>query len=379
MTRAFIIRHAEAEGNLYRRGQGHFDGKITPLGQRQIDALAERFKDERIDALYSSDMSRTISTAGAILRYRGLPLITDSRLREIDMGAWEDTCWGNIAYDELEMLYKFNCDPDNWQVRGGESFKRLQRRITDAVLDIAAKHDGETIAVVSHGMAIRSLMCAFLGIPSGEAMTVEHCDNTAVALVNIENGGARIVYRNDNSHLTGNLSAMKKQQWWKSKDGYESDNLRIVPLRVPEESPLYADCYRQAWRAAHGADTGFDHEAHEAAAIKHAAAHPLALMKAYRGGDFAGMIELDTERGKNEDYGWITLCALTEEHRGRGLGIQLVGHAASVYRHMGMKTLRLHVSEENRAALGFYKKYGFCELRRAAGTYGDLILMEKPI
>jgi probable phosphoglycerate mutase len=379
MTKTFIIRHAEAEGNLYRRGQGHFDGKITPLGQRQIDALAERFKDERIDALYSSDMSRTKATAGAILRYRGLPLNTDSRLREIDMGAWEDTCWGNIAESEPEMLHNFNCDPDNWRVCGGESFQRLQRRITDAVLDIASRHNGQTIVIVSHGMAIRSLMCAFLGIPSGEAMSVAHCDNTAVALVNVGDGGAQIIYRGDNSHLTGDLSSMKKQLWWKSKSGYENDNLRIVPLRFPEEIALYADCYRQAWRAAHGAETGFDPAVNEAAALKHAATHPLALMKAYRGSGFAGIIELDTERGKAGGYGWITLCALTGEHRGKGLGIQLIGHAASVYRHMGMKTLRLHVSEKNRAALGFYKKYGFCEIGREAGAHGDLILMEKPI
>ena len=45
MTSIYLIRHAEAEGNLFRRAQGHWNGKITARGKKQIDALAERFKD----------------------------------------------------------------------------------------------------------------------------------------------------------------------------------------------------------------------------------------------------------------------------------------------------------------------------------------------
>ena len=43
MTKIYLIRHAEAEGNLYRRIQGHWDGSITPLVVLEFDALAKRF------------------------------------------------------------------------------------------------------------------------------------------------------------------------------------------------------------------------------------------------------------------------------------------------------------------------------------------------
>ena len=89
MTRVYLIRHAEAEGNYYRRIQGQWDGLITALGRKQIDALAERMKDIPFSAVYSSDLTRTQTTAGAILKYHDLPLHTDPRLREIYMGAWE--------------------------------------------------------------------------------------------------------------------------------------------------------------------------------------------------------------------------------------------------------------------------------------------------
>ena len=53
MTEIFLIRHTQAEGNLYRMMQGHWDGDITPMGSRQIDALAERFRNVPVDAVYS--------------------------------------------------------------------------------------------------------------------------------------------------------------------------------------------------------------------------------------------------------------------------------------------------------------------------------------
>ncbi|MCM1149955.1 MAG: histidine phosphatase family protein, partial [Butyricicoccus sp.] len=41
MTKIYLIRHAEAEGNIYRRAHGWYDGRVSAKGRRQIDALAE--------------------------------------------------------------------------------------------------------------------------------------------------------------------------------------------------------------------------------------------------------------------------------------------------------------------------------------------------
>ena len=90
MTTVYLIRHAEAEGNLYRRCHGHYDSTITDNGYRQIAALAKRFADVPIDAVYSSDLTRTQTTALAITRTHDLPLHLEPRLREIGVGVWED-------------------------------------------------------------------------------------------------------------------------------------------------------------------------------------------------------------------------------------------------------------------------------------------------
>ena len=106
MTLIYMVRHAEAEGNLYRRAHGQYDSSLTPKGLRQLDALAERFRDTAVDALYSSDLRRTMATAAAVARYHpGLELQPDPRLREVDLGTGTVSCELHLPqalfYEEL--------------------------------------------------------------------------------------------------------------------------------------------------------------------------------------------------------------------------------------------------------------------------------------
>ena len=161
----YIIRHAEAEGNLYRRIHGWYDSLITENGYHQIAALEERFRHVPIDAVYSSDLFRTRTTAGAVCRPKGLPLQTRADLRELSMGVWEDRTWGEAAHFQPEHYLRYStCDP-GWKNEGGESRQEGRRRIRAAILDIAARHPGEQVAVVCHGDIIRCLQAEALGVP----------------------------------------------------------------------------------------------------------------------------------------------------------------------------------------------------------------------
>jgi probable phosphoglycerate mutase len=138
MTTIYLIRHAEAEGNLYRRIHGDYDSLVTKRGYLQIAALKKRFEDIKIDAVYSSNLLRTIKTAGAIYLRHNLPLIVSPRLKEVSMGVWEDHPWGEIERYEPEQLEDFNNDPAKWRVEAAEDYTALQNRMTQAILDIAA-------------------------------------------------------------------------------------------------------------------------------------------------------------------------------------------------------------------------------------------------
>ena len=377
MTKVYLIRHAEAEGNYYRRIQGHWDGRITALGMRQIDALAERMKDVHIDALYSSDLSRTKTTAQAILKYHDLELHTDVRLREVCMGVWEGRSWGDVMHDDPVQYSNFSNDPANWQVEGGESWDHLQHRIYDAILDIAARHDGQTIAIVSHGTAIRALMCLLQGVGSSDIHTVRHGDNTCVTLLDVTKDGMEVEYACDNSHLSDELSTFSKQTWWRT--GTDLGNLRFRPLDFETESKFYLRCYEDAWRTSHGDTEGFVPGLYLISAKRWQAENPGAVAVALEDDTPVGIIALDTQRGADEGKGWIGFFYLLPEQRGKRYASQLLGYATTLFTNLGRQAVCLHVSEDNLHAQGFYRHTGFVQVGETVGVGAPLLLMEKDL
>lgn len=217
MTTIYVIRHAEAEGNLYRIVQGQHNSFITPRGHRQIACLAERFKNVHLDALYSSDLRRTVTTAGAITKYHELELRLTPRLREINLGVCEGMSFGDMYRFDPVQMDNFNNDPAQWCAPGAESFAECTVRIVSAVTEIAVKNEGKTVAVVSHGMAIRSLLAYILNVKSRDIPSLPHGDNTAVSKLIYDKGSFTVEYYNDNSHLPPELSTFARQSWWKKR------------------------------------------------------------------------------------------------------------------------------------------------------------------
>ncbi len=381
MTTIYLIRHAEAEGNIYRRIHGQYDGRITPRGYKQIEYLAERFKDVPIDALCTSDLTRTRVTSTAITKYHDLPLNLDPRLREQNMGVWEDLPWGNVYRDDPEEIVYFAVDPAKFEVPESESFETLRTRVAAAITDIAKKNDGKTVAIVSHGMAIRSFISGVLGISSENISQVQHGDNTCVAKFAYENGKFAIDYYNDNSHIPQAISTFASQGWWKNKKATSPDlsNLVFEPMNVEKDAKLYSACYREGWKIAHGSEQGYSDAPYLRDARRVSGIDPRCLMKTYSGDKFAGIVELNPERMADEGVGWVSFCYIVPELRGQDFGVQLLGHAVSYYREKGRENLRLHVSERNKNGISFYEKYAFHEIGGEQGAVCRLKLMEKSL
>ena len=377
MTTIYLIRHAEAEGNLYRRIQGHWNGQVTPRGQKQIDALAERFRNVPIDAVYSSDLQRTKDTAGAILKYHDLQLETTPRLREANLGVWEGRPWGDVEYESPEQMYYFNHDPAKWDIPQCEHFPEVQARMRSVLAEIAARHDGQTVAVVSHGVAIRSFLASALGIPSEKIDSLPHGDNTAVACLRYDGDKLTVESYNDASHLPEELSTFGRQTWWKNK-GADAGNLRFEPLQFPRDSAFFDSCYADAWAAAHGSTAGYTARPYLRSAKEHART-PHAVVKLLSGDKVVGMIDMDPDRGRREGFGWISFFYLLPEYRGKGWAAQLLGHALWFSELHGRKSVRLHVAEDNTHARGFYEHFGFQKIGETPGIRGTLYQMEKVI
>lgn len=379
MTQIYLIRHCEAEGNIYRRAHGSYDGRITAKGQRQIDALAERFRDIPVDAVYSSDLSRTIATAGAVTKYHDIPLQTDRRLREQHLGSWEDVPFGNLAAADPQLMWYFNNDPARWHAPGAETFGEVRARMREIIFALAAKHDGQTVVCVSHGMAIRAFLSELMGLPSADINQLPHGDNTCVALLEIENGSAEIKYYNDNSHLSDELSTFARQHWWKRPDRVDHNNLRFAPLDPNREPELYLHFYAETWKAVHGSLDGFYPPVYLDSAKRQFAISSDAIITVSKDDVVVGITALDMERGKEEGCGWISLCFVEEAERRHLLGVQLIGHAVSTFRKLGRRHIRLSVYEGNEGAIRFYQAYDFHIVGSTEGVIGRLLLMEKDI
>ncbi len=213
MTKIYLVRHAEAMGNVEEFFQGRTDCEVSENGKKQLALIAEHFKDIPIEAIYSSPLKRTVDTAEAVNKHHDLPIIRDEGLIEISGGVWEGKPWA-----ELPLLYPVEYDlwknhMENFYIADGEKMTEVFERMKNTVNKIAAENDGRTIAVVSHGCALRNFLCYAMGRPISALKDVGWSDNTAVSLVEYENGVPKIIFKNNNDHLTEELSTLSKSKW----------------------------------------------------------------------------------------------------------------------------------------------------------------------
>jgi len=314
-----MIRHAEAEGNIYRRAHGHYNGLITRKGYSQIERLRERFKSERINAVYSSDLTRTIETAKALSVPRDLEIITTEKLREIGFGTYEDIAWGNMEHSDPQMSALFNSDPANWHVPGSESYESVLTRLTGFIVDVAVRHEGESIALFSHGFAIRAYITKLLGYKSHESNNVKYHDNTAVTVLHYEDGEISIKLQGDNSHLSTLDSTLAHQSWWREEKNSYRENLRYTPLDEEADMDIL-DAF-----------------------IKEIGRRPAAdlVYSAFLADEPVGLLGLCEAKENADKAGWVSYIYIKPEFQRTDYGIQLIGHAVSLSRKANKEFLRI--------------------------------------
>ena len=106
-----VVRHGETEWNAEGRIQGHQDVALNERGERQVAAVARRLASARVDAVYSSDLRRTMQTAEHIAEALGKKIIQDQRLREWKLGVLE-TLIPNEAAEKEPEAYRIYMERD---------------------------------------------------------------------------------------------------------------------------------------------------------------------------------------------------------------------------------------------------------------------------
>ncbi len=203
MVNIYLVRHGETIWNRSGHYQGVTDVALNERGIEQAKMCALALSDVPFEKIISSDLQRARITAEEIASYhKNTPFALDSRLQEIDFGAWEGLTYEEISDRWPGYIEKMYEDATNVHIEGGESFVDVQKRawsaIEDAIVDVK---DGGNLLVVCHGGVIRTLICKAIGVNLKHAWNFRQ-GNTAINIIEYHGNGPfnTIQLLNDTAH-----------------------------------------------------------------------------------------------------------------------------------------------------------------------------------
>lgn len=199
-TKVVFIRHGETVGNLANRWQGQQHGELTEDGRAQAKAAVAGLP--QLDVLYTSRLRRAVETAEIIGDGIGIEPTVTPDVEELGFGSWEGLTRPEIRERDPELASRvFDKGEDLPRGGTGETWAGLVERIHGAIGELAARHKGETIGIVSHGGTTRAFVDRVLAVPSHQNRRIASLRNTAFASFGLAPQGTRVLDWNIAPHL----------------------------------------------------------------------------------------------------------------------------------------------------------------------------------
>lgn len=175
--RLILTRHGETEENIKNLIQGsRIGGKLSTLGIKQAEKLAERLKNEKFDHIYSSSLARAADTARIIAKFHpSTPLEFVDEIRELDMGSRTGTI-GNKNHD----THLLNMATD------AESFEHAQKRAKSLIDTAYSKYPKGTVLFVGHGHINKIILSVIENKPAESILQYKNPSNTAVSVFDLK-------------------------------------------------------------------------------------------------------------------------------------------------------------------------------------------------
>lgn len=214
----YFVRHGETFFNFYGRMQGWSNALLTEEGIENVRRSGRGLADIAFDAVYTSDLQRTVDTAEIILsenkKTNGVKTESMYEFREVHFGSFEGLAakdvWprvvnevnikyglpeGNSAeiYDILNMMKEL--DP----YHHAENYTEFWNRVESGLLKLLHRHAAtdQEILVVCHGMTIRNLLHAIVA----DFDETEPLENASVSKVKYQNGQFQLLSYNQTDHF----------------------------------------------------------------------------------------------------------------------------------------------------------------------------------
>jgi broad specificity phosphatase PhoE len=192
VRRVHLIRHGETNWNKERRAQGQMESVLTEEGIAQAQLLRDRLNESGITRVYCSSSVRTRQTAQILFADLPEPIVFCDQLREIHMGPWEGRLYSDIQEADPANFFAFWNQPDVFELAGAETFAKVQARALQRLSFILSENnDQKDIALVSHGVLIKTLLCDVEGRDLAKLWEAPAMHNCARSVINIYDDGSR--------------------------------------------------------------------------------------------------------------------------------------------------------------------------------------------
>lgn len=207
----FFLRHGRQCSELC-----NVDVALSPEGIRQADLAGKRLKKYGIQAIFTSYMIRAIETGNVINNHLNVKTKIYKNLRETEFGDME-----GLTDNELHTIYadfyeKRDTFTEDMRYPGGENGSMCYNRMMPAVMDIIAECEEkniDTIAIVSHGGAIRCFLAGILGMDMARRLQfVKTMENCSITEIDYDRKRDRFYIEriNDYAHLEGEEDLLRK-------------------------------------------------------------------------------------------------------------------------------------------------------------------------
>jgi broad specificity phosphatase PhoE len=202
VLKIYLVRHGATIWNAEHRIQGHTDVPLNETGLEQSRRIAQRLKDQKIDAVWSSDLTRARVTAEILAEPHGLTVNTTPLLRERRFGDWEGLTQEEIvARGDRQLLDAYRAAVVADLPPNAESMQSVWNRLSQALKEIIHLHAEGQVAVVGHGGSLRVILCQAMRAPM-ECVRHIWLDNACLSLVEFNGDRSWVRLMNDTSHLS---------------------------------------------------------------------------------------------------------------------------------------------------------------------------------
>ena len=200
MGKIYMVRHGETTWNSEGRVQGQTNIPLSDIGKTQAKLAGERLSSVKFDAIYSSDLDRTLQTAEIIASLSDVKVVTNPALRERFFGIFEGLTIQQREETYPDLFKESTKNNIDFSPPEGETITETYIRISEAVQHYKNQHIEETILIVGHGGSMRCAFTSLLELPL-EASFKFVLSNCGITIFETFTDNTVLLAYNDTHHI----------------------------------------------------------------------------------------------------------------------------------------------------------------------------------